>query len=224
MRKLVIAPHPDDEILGCGGYLLKSKYNKDEISWIICTSMLPEEDWEAKDIQSKSQQIEKVREKLGVKKNNLFFLDLPTTKLDEYPMAVLVNKISKVIKKFKPEEVLLPHPGDIHSDHKIIFEASIATTKWFRYPSIKRFLTYETNSETNFGLDPRYLPFNPNVFVDISSHINEKLEIMKIYESEIGIYPFPRSIESISAQAKSRGTQAGFEAAEAFYLLKEIIN
>ena len=224
MRKLVIAPHPDDEILGCGGYLLKSKSNKDEISWVICTSLLKEEGWGDKEIKSKYQQIEKVRKKLGVEVKNLYFLNLPTTKLDKYPITFLVKKISEIINKFKPQELLLPHPGDIHSDHRIVFEASVTTTKWFRYPFIKRFLTYETTSETNFGLDPRYLPFNPNVYVDISDHLNEKLEIMKFYESEIGLFPFPRSIESISSLAKSRGTQAGFKAAEAFYLLKEIID
>ena len=224
MRKLVIAPHPDDEILGCGGYLLKSKNNNDQISWIIFTSMNPEEGWDKKQIRLRSNQIEKVREKLGIDSKNLHFLNFSTTKLDIYPMHELVDKISKVINEFKPQEILLPHPGDIHSDHKIVFEASISITKWFRYSFIKKILTYETISETNFGLDPRFLPFNPNIFVDITDYLDEKLEIMKIYESEVGIFPFPRSLESISSQAKLRGSQAGFKAAEAFYLLKEIID
>ena len=224
MRKLVIAPHPDDEVLGCGGYLLKSKEKKDEVSIIMCTSLLAKEGWNSKEIELKLKQIEKVREKLGVNSKNFHSLNLPTTKLDQYPVSFLVKKISQIINVFRPEELLIPHPGDIHSDHKIVFEASITTTKWFRYPFIKRVLTYETISETNFGLDPRYLTFNPNTFVDISKHLNEKLETMKIYENEIGVFPFPRSLDAISAQALSRGTQAGFKAAEAFSLLKDIID
>ena len=101
MRKLVIAPHPDDEILGCGGYLLKSKYSKDEISLIICTSLLKEEGWGDEEIQLKSQQIEKVRKKLGIESRNLYFLKLPTTKLDKYPIRKKKNKSSNCGSKTK---------------------------------------------------------------------------------------------------------------------------
>ncbi len=221
MKKLVIAPHPDDEVLGCGGYLLKSKSNQDEIGWLIVTGIKEEDGWSLEKVNSRKEEIGKVRKRFGISHDNVYILNLSATKLDRYPMSELVKLICNVINDFKPEEILLPHPGDIHSDHKVVFEASLSSTKWFRYPFIKRILTYETISETEFGSDPRYLAFKPNIFVDISNFLNEKLDIMRIYESEIGNFPFPRSIDSITYQAKLRGSQSGFKAAEAFFLIKE---
>tara|TARA_B100000886_G_scaffold339767_1_gene306246 strand:- start:1364 stop:2038 length:675 start_codon:yes stop_codon:yes gene_type:complete len=224
MKKLVIAPHPDDEILGCGGYLLKSKINGDLISWLIITGLHEKDGWPIHKIKSRKEEIDKVRKKLNISQKNLYNLNLPTTKLDQYPISKLIQLISEVFESFQPEEVLLPHPGDIHSDHRIVFEASLSATKWFRYPFIKRILTYETISETDFAADPRYLAFKPNIFVDISDQLKDKLNTIQIYASEVGSFPFPRSIESISSQAKVRGSQAGFKAAEAFCLIKEILN
>ena len=223
MKKLIIAPHPDDELLGCGGYILKSRANNDAVGWIIATGLSDKDGWSKSRINSRIIEIEEVREKLDIEKKNLFQLGFPTTRLDQYPTSKLVEKVSSIFKTFKPDEILLPHPGDIHSDHKIIFEVALSSAKWFRYPSIKRILTYETISETDFGSDPRNLSFKPNTFVDITKHLEKKLEILKIYESEIGEFPFPRSIEAVKAQAKLRGSQSGFMAAEAFYLIKDLI-
>lgn len=224
MKKIVIAPHPDDEILGCGGYLLKSKSNNDLIAWLIVTGLNQNEGWSREKINSRSEEIEKIRKELGISEENIFKLNLFTSKLDQYPISKIVEQISDIFKKFQPEEILLPHPGDIHSDHRIVFEAGLSATKWFRCPNLRKVLTYETISETDFGYDPRYLPFKPNVFVDISEFLNKKIDLMKIYASEIGEFPFPRSEKSLKSQAILRGSQCGFNAAEAFYLVKEILN
>ena len=100
-----------------------------------------------------------------------------------------------------------------------MMEAASACTKWFRYPSVKRVLAYETPSETDFGIDPRDTGFKPNVFVDITVQLKRKVELMKIYASEVGEFPFPRSEEALRALAELRGSQAGYEAAESFSLL-----
>ena len=224
MRKIVIAPHPDDEILGCGGYLLKSKLNNDSIAWLIVTGLDQKEGWSKEKINAREEEIKKIRKRLGISNENIFKLNLLTSKLDQYPISEIVKKISDIFKKYQPEEVLLPHPGDIHSDHRFVFEAGLSASKWFRCPKIRRLLTYETISETELGYDPRYLPFKPNVFVDISDFLNEKIDLMNIYSSEIGEFPFPRSEKSLKAQAMLRGSQCGFNAAEAFYLVKEFLD
>ena len=135
-------------------------------------------------------------------------------------MKVLVNYISGVVAGFQPDEVLLPYPGDVHSDHRVTFEAVSACTKWFRHRTVKRVLAYETLSETDFGIDPRDAQFKPNLFVNISDYLEQKLQLMRVYSSELGEFPFPRSEKSLRALAQIRGAQAGCEAAEAFMSLR----
>jgi LmbE family N-acetylglucosaminyl deacetylase len=147
-------------------------------------------------------------------------LNFPTTQLDRVPMSDLVAGISNVFRSFEPEEVFVPHPSDVHTDHRIVFDAVSSCTKWFRYPSVKRVLAYETLSETDFGLGTDQ-SFRPNVFVDIEPFLDGKLRAMDIYASELGAFPFPRSREAIRALAMLRGAASGFKASEAFELLRE---
>lgn len=221
MKSLVIAPHADDELLGCGGTLLRRKAEGGVIGWLLMTSISEAEGWSSVRVSNRASEIERVRVGLGVTSDQIFELGFPTTKLDQFPLTELIEKISNTIKVFQPEEIFLPHPGDVHSDHRVTFEAATACTKWFRYPSIKRVLTYETLSETDFGIDPRHVHFNPNVFVDISKYLGEKISLLSVYESEMGSLPFPRSEEGVRALATIRGVQAGFKAAESFCLLRE---
>lgn len=221
MKTLIVAPHPDDELLRCGGTLLRRVDEGGAVAWLLMTAITKEAGWEAEKIQQRSSEIERVREGLQVAPHHLYALGFPTAELDRIPMSILVAKISEVFADFQPDEVLLPYPGDVHSDHRLTFEAASACTKWFRYPSVKRVLAYETPSETDFGIDPRNSGFKPNVFVDIGLQLERKIELMKIYESEIGVFPFPRSEKTLRALAQLRGSQAGFEAAEAFMLLRE---
>jgi LmbE family N-acetylglucosaminyl deacetylase len=221
MKTLVIAPHPDDELLGCGGTLLRRAAEGGTIGWLLMTAITEEAGWQPEKVAQRSREIKQVREGLGLHSEHFFPLAFPTAELDSIPMSTLVSRISDVFKQFQPEEVLLPYPGDVHSDHRITFEAACACTKWFRYPSVRRVLAYETPSETDFGIDPRDSGFKPNVFVDISQFIDRKLELMAIYESEMGEFPFPRSEKALRGLAQVRGSQAGFEAAEAFMLIRE---
>ena len=218
---LVVAPHPDDETLGCGGTLLKHKASGDKIHWLIVTGIDEEAGYSAERISTRSQEIKTVSTMYGF--DSVVNLNLPTTKLDILPMQQLVEMIGDAILKIGPEILYVPFPGDIHTDHKVVFQAVAACSKWFRFESIKRILAYETLSETDFATSPDINAFTPNVFIDISEFLQEKLQIMQIYKSEMGLFPFPRSEKSIIALAQIRGAAAGCEAAEAFMLLKEII-
>jgi LmbE family N-acetylglucosaminyl deacetylase len=133
-------------------------------------------------------------------------------------MGEVIQNFSEVFRDFEPEEVLIPHRGDVHTDHRVVFDAASACCKWFRYPSVRRVLAHETLCETEFGLDTD-TGFHPNVFVDISSFLERKIELQQIYKSEIGEFPFPRSEQAVRALAQYRGATAGFEGAESFQLL-----
>ena len=220
MKTLVVAPHPDDELLGCGGTLLRRVAEGGTIAWLLMTAITQEAGWTAEQIQQRAAEIDRVRKGLRIAPHHLYALGFPTAELDRIQMSVLVKRISQVFSDFKPDEVLLPYPGDVHSDHRVTFDAACACTKWFRYPSVKRVLCYETLSETDFILKPEGI-FRPTSYVDIGPYMESKLALMRCYLSELGAHPFPRSETALRALAQLRGAQAGFEYAEAFLLLRE---
>lgn len=218
MKTIVIAPHPDDEVLGVGGTLLRRKTAGAKVAWLIVTSISAQAGWDEKKVKQRAEEIARITELLGF--DEVFQLNFPTTQLDRVPMSDLVARISEAFRSFEPEEVFVPHPSDVHTDHRMVFDAVASCTKWFRYPSVKRVLAYETLSETDFGLGTDR-SFRPNVFVDIEQFLDSKLRAMDIYASELGAFPFPRSHEAIQALATLRGAASGFKAAEAFELLRE---
>lgn len=218
MKTIVIAPHPDDEVLGVGGTLLRRKDEGASVAWLIVTGISVTSGWSKEKVEQRAGEIERVAELFCF--DEVFNLDFPATRLDQVPVSDLVAEISKVFKSFEPEEVFVPHPSDVHSDHRLVFDAVASCTKWFRYPSVGRVLAYETISETDFGLGGGQ-GFRPNVFVDIEPFLDNKLRAMDIYETELGPFPFPRSHQAIRALAMLRGAAAGFKAAEAFELLRE---
>jgi LmbE family N-acetylglucosaminyl deacetylase len=217
-RILVVAPHPDDETLGCGGTLLRMASEGAQIAWLLVTSIWENDGFSSEFIAKRKTEIAKVRDAYGF--CEVYALDLPTRRLDTYPVAELVAEFSKVFKAYQPSEVFLPHRRDVHTDHRAVFDAGAACAKWFRYDSVRRVFAYETLSETEFTLDSQP-PFAPNFFVDITNFLERKLEIMSVYQSEMSEFPFPRSIEAIRALASLRGASSGFRAAEAFQLLRE---
>ncbi len=215
-KVLIVAVHPDDETLGCGGTLLKHKENSDEVHWLICTQ------------SDKTKPFYKVRKKEIKEVSKLYKFDsvahlkLKTMQVDEYSMSFLIGKISKIIHDIKPNIIYLPFKGDVHSDHRKIFEAVYSCTKSFRYPFIKKIYMMETLSETEFAPSSNEDSFIPNVFIDISKYMDEKLKIMNIYKSELEKHPFPRSKRNIKALGTFRGATADCEYAESFILIKEI--
>ena len=218
---LVVAVHPDDETLGCGGALLKHKDKGDEIHWLIATDVKESEGFEKTTVGKREEEIDKVKELFRFSSVNR--LGLSTPKIDEYSMSDLISKISSIINKVKPNIIYLPFKSDVHSDHKYIFDAAYSCTETFRHPFIKKLYMMETLSETEFSLSTKEDSFVPNVFVDISEFMDKKIELMNIYESEIGKHPFPRSERNMRALATYRGAASGCDYAESFMLLKEII-
>lgn len=216
-KVLIVAVHPDDETLGCGGTLLKHKADGDQINWLICTSV----DIKHNNFHSRKKEIDEVSELYNF--DSVHDLKLKTTQVDEYTVSELIGKISKVINEVKPNIIYLPFKGDIHSDHRRIFDATFSCTKSFRYPFVKKIYMLETISETEFAPSIKEYSFTPNVFVDISEYMDEKVRIMSIYKKEIGQHPFPRSEKNIRALATFRGATCGCDYAESFILLKEII-
>jgi LmbE family N-acetylglucosaminyl deacetylase len=217
-RIIVIAPHPDDETLGVGGTLLRRKEEGATIAWVIVTTISIESGWSAEKVKQRNNEITRITQLYDF--DEVYALNFQTTQLDAIPMSDIVKAISSVFKSFRPEEVFVPHPSDVHTDHRVVFNAVSACTKWFRYPSVKRVLAYETLSETDFGLGTDQA-FRPSVFVDINHYFSKKLEAMDIYSSEVGEFPFPRSHEAIRALATLRGAASGYKSAEAFELLRE---
>lgn len=217
---IIISAHPDDEVLGAGGTLLKHQKNGDNIYWLITTNISEQQGFSKERVESRQEEIKKVAQRLGVKKT--FLLNYPTMALSSSSIIKMVPEISKVFLEVKPEIVYCLNRSDAHSDHRVTFDAVMACTKSFRYPFIKQVLMYECISETEFAPNLPEKVFMPNYFVDISLFMDEKLEIMKIYESEIGEHPFPRSIKNIEALAVFRGASVGVEYAEAFQLVKYI--
>tara|TARA_S200000501_G_scaffold376862_1_gene433161 strand:+ start:13187 stop:13864 length:678 start_codon:yes stop_codon:yes gene_type:complete len=215
-KVLVIAPHPDDETFGCGGSLLRHKYEGNEIFWLIITKMKEEHGWRKELIKKRPSEIEQVSKSYCF--SDVINLDYPSTRISSSDIPSLVENIGSVIKKIKPSVIYAPFPRDVHTDHQYITNAVQSTIKWFRHPSINLFLVYETLSETNFNFLTNDT-FKPNYFVNISPFFKKKMEIVKIYKSEIKAHPFPRSTKSIKSLATLRGSQSGYEFAEAFHLL-----
>lgn len=218
---VVVAPHPDDETIACGGTLLRHKNRGDKIYWILATKMTEIQGFSAQQITARKEQIAMIGTSYPF--DGIYELDFPTTMLDRLPMGDIVNKMSRVFKEICPNTVYLPYPGDIHSDHKVVFNAGLACTKWFRHPSVKRILVYEALSETDFCGNPDSNAFRPNVYVDIATYLEDKIKLANIYTGEMADFPFPRSEETIRSLAKLRGSACGCLAAEAFMLIKEIV-
>ncbi len=220
-KTLVVAVHPDDETLGCGGTILKHKATGDEIFWCIITSTIKSPSYSKDQIAAREGEIQSVAKAYGFK--SVYKLNFPTMSLDTIPLSTLIGSLSHVIKEIEPTTIYLPFGEDVHSDHKIAFQAVYSCTKSFRYPSIKRILMMEILSETEFAPAIPKTTFTPNCFVDITDFIDKKIAIMQHYTSEMSPQPFPRSIDNIKALATLRGATAGCLYAESFMLLKEII-
>jgi LmbE family N-acetylglucosaminyl deacetylase len=222
MKKvLAIAVHPDDETIGCGGTLLRHILEGDDVYWLIITNMVQGDSYTDEQITIRQEEIKLVSQKYSF--TDTFKFDFPTAKINENHFGEIVHKISGLVQNLKPEIIYLPNRSDIHSDHRIIFQAAFSCTKNFRSPFIDRILMMETMSETEFAPATSDNAFIPNVFIDITEQIDKKIEIMNIYKSEVMAGNLPRSINAIMALAAYRGSRIGVNYAESFQLLFERI-
>lgn len=217
---VVVSAHPDDEVLGAGGALIRHRNAGDNLYWIIITNISEDQGFPQEQVRKRQMEIDEVAKRLKIER--VFKLDFPTMKLSTSSLIEMVPAISAIFNEIQPNLIYCLNRSDIHSDHRIVFQATMACTKSFRYPSIHTVLMYECISETEFAAPLAENAFMPSYFVDISDHIDEKLELLSIYESEFGQHPFPRSIENVKALAHFRGASCGVRYAEAFQLLKHI--
>ena len=217
---IVISAHPDDETLGAGGTILKHVDNGDNVFWLIVTNVFEDQGFSKERVAGRQKEIRKVEGLLGIKKT--FLLNYPTMTLSSGSILKMVPEISAVFSEVKPEIIYTLNRSDAHSDHRIIFDAVMSCTKSFRYPYIKQVLMYECISETEFAPALAEKAFLPNYFVDITKYMDKKNEAMRVFESELGEHPFPRSLDNIRALAHFRGASVGVQYAEAFQLLKYI--
>lgn len=215
MRVLVVSPYPDDETLGAGGTIARLN----EVFWLNITTIKDNDNFPKSMIDKREEQLYAITDFYNF--SDMYYLDLPTTKLENIDSDKAIDMIGDIIKKIEPEMLILPAYNDAHSDHKRVFDWCFACTKVFPLYSIKQVMTMEIVSETDFGRPENI--FVPNYYVDITSYIENKIQAIEIYDTELGEHPFPRSLDNIRALAVLRGTTAGVKYAEAFRMIKKIV-
>lgn len=216
---LVVAPHPDDEVLGCGGIIKKYSLAGDSVFVLIMTRGKKELYSEEK-IRNVRNEALIAHKLLGI--SDTIFLDFPAPDLDLVSIAELSTKVFKVIKEFDIVTLFLPHHGDIHNDHKVVFNAGLVAARPVKENPVKRIYSYETLSETEWAAPFGDDAFIPTRFVNISDVFTAKLEAMKCFKSQLREFPNPRSLKSIEALAIMRGCTVGFTHAEAFMTIRVI--
>lgn len=219
MKVLIIAPHPDDEILGCGGMIAKRSVAGEQIYVCIvtkgCVPLFSEEF-----VEQGRYEARKADKLLGVK--DTIFLDFPAVMLEDIPRYKLNESLCNIIQEIEPDEVYIPHRGDMQLDHQMIVDAAMVALRPKYKHIVKRIYAYETLSETGWNIPNVQNEFIPNVYEDISETVDKKLEAMDIFKSQLGDFPEARSIGALDALAKYRGATVGMNAAEAFMLIREI--
>lgn len=219
MNILCIAPHADDETLGCGGTLLRHRTEGDSIHWLLVTEPRPpifSDDFTAR----RRREVAAVAELYGF--DSVQCLGLSAAGLDRLSEGEVVEAMRTAIRTVAPDVVYINHRGDAHSDHRVSHDCAMAALKPFRTgKAVARILAYETISETD-QVAPGREPFQPNVFVDITDTLERKLAIMGHFVGEVQEPPFPREPGAIRAQARVRGATIACTYAEAFMLLREV--
>ncbi len=225
MTILVLAPHPDDEVLGVGGTMSKMAAAGEDVQLAIVTGLGEEphpfvsiDAWER--VQAECKIASKI---LGV--SNVYFGDLPTVCLDHQPVWKINKKIYEIIEAAAPDQLYLPFPYDLHKDHGAVAYAGVVAARPYLSlgKSIKRVCFYETLTETHLSapyLDPA---FQPNMFVDISEHLDRKIEAMESYRSQLQSATQPRSSHGLRTLAHFRGMHVGVNAAESFVIAREFL-
>ncbi|KFF24534.1 PIG-L deacetylase family protein [Chryseobacterium vrystaatense] len=221
-RVVVIAPHADDEIIGCGATIARHIQSGDEVTVIIATnaSLGAPELFSQEMIESTRSEAVAAHQFLGVKET--IFLEFPAPALNAFPEFKISVEISKVFQKIKPTHLYLPHPGDIHQDHKAVYRASLVAARPQGEDKVLNIYCYETLSETEWT-PMQEKAFVPNHFVNVTDVFVKKTEAMKFFGSQIKKFPHSRSIEAFEALAMYRGATVGVERAEAFVVERQLI-
>ncbi len=216
---LIVAPHPDDEVLGCGGTMKKMALRNNKV-FVLITSRGKKELYSEERISNVRQEALAAHKVLGVKKT--MFLDFPAPELDLISISELSSAIKNVILEIKPYIIFLPHHGDIHKDHTAVCDAGLVAARPLMGLSVKEIYSYETLSETEWAPPYPSDAFIPDLFRNITDVFTSKIEAMKCYRSQLREFPNPRSLKAIEALANLRGSTVGFTYAESFKTLRII--
>lgn len=227
-KVLVIAAHPDDEILGCGGTISKHIKNGDEVHIVILAEGMTSRqekrnrEEEAENLSLLSQAAHKAHEIIG--STSLHLHDFPDNRMDSIDLLDIVKVIEDFIKKFEPSIVYTHHVGDVNIDHVIIHKAVVTACRSLPNHPVKTLLFFEVPSSTEWQLPDSAPYFKPNWFVNISDTLDLKLKALKAYNIEMRDWPHPRSNRAVEHLACWRGATIGVDAAEAFILGRNIIS
>lgn len=214
----VIAPHMDDEVLGVGGTIAKHVANGDHVTVCVLANRAYDNEYHEDLIREEKEATWAAKEVMGY--DDLHFLDLPDEQLDRGVIDV-IKPLEAVYEEVNPNVVYTCHRGDPHQDHRAAFEASLVPSRPISASPPDRVLVYEVPSSTDQSPPYAEFQFAPNVYTDVSDYLETKVEAMAQYERESRTFPHPRSSEGIRVYAKKRGMEIGYEAAEAFSLLRE---
>ena len=225
---LVVAAHPDDEFLGCGGALISHIKKNDKVGILIMSEGFTSRDIKRDTIKRKNdldglkKSANKIAKKIGA--SFIKFTSFPDNRMDSVDFLDVVKKVEEVIKKFKPNIIYTHHPSDLNIDHGIVHRAVITASRPQPKYAVKKILLFEIMSSTNWTakFSKQKNLFNPNYFIDISNVLSKKLKLLKYYKTEMKKWPHSRSIKAIKALANYRGSSVGVKAAEAFELVRNL--
>ena len=226
MNILVVAAHPDDEILGCGASIAKWVKNGDEVNVLIMAEGITSRD-KTRNLDSRSEELSDLKksalnagEILGVKSVQL--LSYPDNRMDSVDLLDIVKDIEAHIQKTKPQVVITHHPSDLNIDHQITCQATLTSCRPVPGNPVKRILCFEILSSTEWQVPLSNNVFLPTWYEDITNTFSSKINALKCYKGELNKWPHPRSFEAVESLAKRRGSSVGVDMAEAFALIREI--
>jgi LmbE family N-acetylglucosaminyl deacetylase len=218
-RVLVVGAHPDDELLGLGGTIARHVAAGDQVT-VALIADVGSARYEDETIHAVRQCARQAAEWLGIA--DVCFAGLADQKLDTLPILEIVQWVETVLAGVKPHVIYTHHRGDINRDHTIVYEATLTAARPYTTPNLERILCYHTPSATEWAGPNVENVFIPNVFVDISAYLENKLNAMAAYKTELRPVPHPRSLEALRTQAAYWGSVIGVAAAEPFMLVREI--
>lgn len=225
-RVLVVAAHPDDEVLGCGGTIAKHVRQGDRVSLLVLgeglTARAPSraEGLRTADLSGLSRSLTQAARILGVQ--DVRHGQLPDNRFDTVPLLDIVKQVEAVVGEWKPEIMYTHHPGDVNVDHRLTFDAVMAAARPQPGGTIRTILAFEVLSSTGWSGRIPERAFIPDTFIDISGTLALKLKAMEAYASELRLSPHPRSRQGVRALAKYRGLMVSLPAAEAFVTIRRI--
>jgi LmbE family N-acetylglucosaminyl deacetylase len=222
---LVVVAHPDDEVLGCGGTMARLAHEGHEVRVAILAEGMTSrsrkrEQADPKEVRHLHSRAQQAADKLHAKE--AVVAKLPDNRLDTVPLLEVVKLVEDLIEKFKPEVIYTHHPGDLNVDHGVVHRAVLTATRPIPGQKVREIFAMEVPSSTEWAFHRLEPTFRPNVFVDISETLETKISALACYDTEAREFPHPRSPEALRAIAARWGTVAGFQAAEAFELIRSL--